>query len=53
LGRIITTLYDTGICIVYAYDANGNRTSQTINVGGTPTTSTWGSGVWGCFNWSP
>ena len=51
LGRLITAHYDTGVCIVYAYDANGNRTSQTVNVGGNPGTPTWGTGTWGCFNW--
>jgi hypothetical protein len=53
LGRLRTARYDTGICIVYQYDANGNRTSQTVNVGGAPLTPTWGTGVWGCFNWTP
>ncbi len=52
LGRVTTILYDTGVCVVYTYDANGNRTAQTINVGGAPTTSVWNAGVWGCFNWS-
>jgi YD repeat-containing protein len=48
LGRVTTASYDTGVCIVYTYDANGNRLSETINVttGGT-------TGVWGCFNWNP
>ncbi len=52
LGRVTTVLYDTGVCVVYKYDANGNRTSQTIDVGGAPTTPSWGSGVWGCFAWT-
>jgi YD repeat-containing protein len=49
LGRVTTASYDTGVCIVYKYDANGNRISETINVaaGGGGTT-----GVWGCFNWN-
>lgn len=46
LGRVVTASYDTGACITYKYDANGNRTAQTILV----TTST-ATGVWGCFNW--
>lgn len=52
LGRVTTASYDTGVCVIYAYDANGNRTSQTIKVG-TGATPTWGTGVWGCFNWTP
>jgi YD repeat-containing protein len=48
LGRVTTASYDTGVCVIYSYDANGNRLSQTVNVttGGT-------TGVWGCFNWNP
>lgn len=52
LGRVTTVSYDTGVCIIYAYDPNGNRTSETINVG-SASTATWGTGVWGCFNWTP
>jgi YD repeat-containing protein len=47
LGRITTASYDTGVCIVYSYDANGNRLSETINV-----TTAGAIGVWGCFNWN-
>lgn len=47
LGRLATASYDTGVCIAYTYDANGNRLSQRILV--TTPTST---GVWGCFNWN-
>jgi YD repeat-containing protein len=50
LGRVTTVSYDTGVCLIYSYDANGNRTSETVNVG-TGSTSVWGTGVWGCFNW--
>jgi YD repeat-containing protein len=50
LGRVVTASYDTGVCLIYTYDANGNRTSQAINVGSV-TTPTWGTGVWGCFIW--
>lgn len=47
LGRIATASYDTGVCISYTYDPNGNRTSQKILV-----TSASSTGVWGCFNWN-
>ncbi|MFD1985440.1 RHS repeat domain-containing protein [Mesorhizobium newzealandense] len=49
LGRVTSALYDNGMCIAYSYDANGNRTAQNNAVG----TTVWGSGVWGCFNWTP
>jgi YD repeat-containing protein len=52
LGRVTTVSYDTGVCIIYAYDANGNRTSETVSVG-SANTAVWGTGVWGCFNWTP
>src|SRR5690606_34995570 len=32
LGRIATASYDTGVIIIYTYDANGNRTAQVVNV---------------------
>lgn len=51
LGRITTALYDNGLCIVYTYDANGNRTSQSSLPSGGPETPIWGTGVWGCFAW--
>lgn len=44
LGRISTASYDTGVFIIYTYDANGNRLSQIINVNST-------TGTWGAFNW--
>ena len=47
LGRVTGASYDTGVCIVYTYDANGNRLSETINV-----TAAGATGVWGCFNWN-
>jgi YD repeat-containing protein len=53
LGRVTTALYDNGACIAYAYDANGNRTSVTITVSGSPVSPVWGTGVWGCFSWTP
>lgn len=40
-------------CIIYTYDTNGNRLSQTITVSGGGMTPTWGSGIWGCFRWTP
>lgn len=47
LGRVKTVSYDTGVCIIYVYDPNGNRLSEVIRV------SAGGSaGVWGCFNWN-
>ena len=50
LGRIATASYDTGVVVIYAYDANGNRLSQTINVNST--TATWGSSfTWGAALW--
>ncbi len=52
VGRIATALYDNGLCVVYAYDANGNRTSQTSTTGETPASPTWGTGVWGCYRWT-
>jgi hypothetical protein len=47
LGRIATVSYDTGVCIIYTYDPNGNRLSQTISV-----TSAGATAVWGCFAWN-
>lgn len=56
LGRISTASYDTGVIIIYTYDANGNRLSQVINANSgaltwtatsTPCTSNcWGAGLW-------
>jgi YD repeat-containing protein len=47
LGRVTAAFYDTGVCLVYAYDANGNRLSESIVV--VTGTST---GIWGCFTWN-
>lgn len=44
LGRVTSASYDTGIIILYTYDANGNRLSQTINANST-------NGVWNSFTW--
>lgn len=49
-GRIVTARYSNGICVVYTYDENGNRTSQTNSTG--ITIAQWGTGSWGCFNWT-
>jgi YD repeat-containing protein len=56
LGRILTASYDSGVIVIYSYDANGNRTQQTINVNtstltwtatSTPCTSNcWGAALW-------
>ena len=56
LGRIASASYDTGVIIIYSYDAAGNRTQQVINVNTgtltwtastTPCTSNcWGAGLW-------
>jgi YD repeat-containing protein len=53
LGRVTAALYDNGTCVPYTYDANGNRTAQAIVTSGAPTSPVWGSGVWGCFPWTP
>ena len=47
LGRVITASYDTGVCIRYSYDANGNRLTEIIAI-----SSSGNVGVWGCFNWN-
>jgi hypothetical protein len=47
LGRVTTASYDTHVCIIYSYDPNGNRLSETINV-----TANNATGVWGCFDWN-
>lgn len=54
VGRLTTAHYDNGTCVLYAYDANGNRTSQSITSSGAPSgTPTWGTGTFGCFSWTP
>jgi YD repeat-containing protein len=52
-GRLTTALYDNGLCVAYGYDAAGNRTSQNNMAAGAPQTPRWGTGVWGCFAWTP
>jgi YD repeat-containing protein len=49
LGRIATASYDTGVIIIYTYDANGNRISQVINVNSS--VGSWGSFTWGAAVW--
>ena len=51
-GRLVTAHYDNNSCVVYSYDENGNRTSQTNTIGSTEESPTWGSGVFGCFSWT-
>jgi YD repeat-containing protein len=52
-GRVTSALYDNGLCISYAYDANGNRTAQVNTNAAGPLTPVWGTGTFGCFNWTP
>jgi YD repeat-containing protein len=47
LGRLTSALYDTGVCIAYTYDANGNRLTENIVV-----VTSSSIGIWGCFNWN-
>jgi YD repeat-containing protein len=50
LGRVTSANYDTGVIIIYTYDANGNRTQQIINVNnstGIWDTSKWDQVLWG------
>jgi YD repeat-containing protein len=53
LGRVTTARYDNDVCILYTYDANGNRISQLNVVDGTPISPIWGTGSWGCLDWQP
>lgn len=48
LGRVTTASYDTGACIIYTYDPNGNRLSEVVRVSAGSTST----GYWGCFNWN-
>lgn len=50
VGHIASALYDSGVCIAYTYDANGNRVTQITAVSASP--PTWGSIAWGCFRWT-
>jgi len=49
-GRVATALYDNGTCMAYTYDAAGNRTAQGAAAAPSPA---WGTGLWGCFAWTP
>lgn len=51
-GRVRSVLYDNNLCIAYDYDANGNRTSQNNTASAAPETPRWGTGTWGCFQWT-
>ena len=56
LGRVTTASYDTGVIIIYSYDANGNRTQQVVNVNTatltwTPTSTPCTSNCWGAALW--
>jgi YD repeat-containing protein len=53
VGRLTTALYDSGLCVTYAYDANGNRTAQLNTNASGPLTTVWGTGTYGCFAWTP
>lgn len=53
LGRIATALYDNNVCVIYSYDANGNRTTQTNTVFSGSQPMIWGTGTWGCEPWTP
>lgn len=56
LGRVASVSYDTGVIVMYTYDANGNRTAQVINVNTatltwTATSGSCSSNCWGGANW--
>lgn len=42
------TSASAGLCIAFSYDGTGNRTARTM----APSTSTWGSAIWGCLSWT-
>jgi hypothetical protein len=50
-GRLMMAGYDNGVCIVYAYDANGNRISETISMSVSTNTGVLGCFVWGQALW--
>jgi hypothetical protein len=49
VGRVTSAAYDNGLCVVYTYDANGNRTAQSYSMSSGAASQNWGSGVWGCY----
>lgn len=51
-GRVTSALYDNGLCVVYVYDANGNRLSQVNYSPGPGPRPLWGAATWGGFRWS-
>jgi YD repeat-containing protein len=54
LERVTTTVdAASGICTAYSYDSNSNRVAQNTTIGGSPMASAWGTGTWGCTQWSP
>ena len=53
LGRLVLSMYDTGVCIGYAYDAVGNRLSETIVIPGTAATGIWDCATWDSSTWAP
>ena len=56
--RVTTAMYLNGqngipsTCVSYTYDAAGNRLTQSTTLTGGQATPTWGTGAWGCFNWT-
>ena len=47
----MTSLGAPNLCLVFTYDANGNRTSQQAAT--TPTVpAKWGDHIYPCFTWS-
>jgi hypothetical protein len=54
VGRVTSAAYDNGLCVIYVYDPNGNRTTQNYSMSSAPASQNWGSGVWGCYlKWTP
>lgn len=54
VGRVTSAAYGNGLCVVYTYDPNGNRTAQSYSMSSTPASQNWGTGVWGCYlTWTP
>lgn len=50
-GRLTTGHYDGPKCVLWAYDPNGNRTSQqTVTTVASP--PIWGQVNWGSVNWT-
>lgn len=50
-GRLTTGRYEGSKCVLWAYDPNGNRTSQqTVTTAASP--PIWGQVNWGGVNWT-